>query len=490
MDRHAWWKWLLLLALVAFSLWLTIPPQKKVRLGLDIRGGSSFVVKVDEDQLRKEIQMRSRDLTPEQVENEVRRIMADAQSRALEVLRGRVDRLGTTEPIIYAAADNRIVIQLPGADEKEREYAKTNIQSVAFLEFRMVHERNDQLVRDLFDKGLAPEGYTIVNVGNESYYRRDPSAARKPDAEQAERLARFRIPDAAHEFMLQEVVKDGMKLYRPYFVKIRHELTGENLKSARVDYRTLGQPVVAIEFDARGARKFANLTSDYAPGGAKNPNPNEYRQLAIVLDGKLYSAPVIREPIYGGKAEISGSFSEAEAYFLANILSAGALPAPVKIVETRFVAPSLGSDAVRSGVRAALYGAIAVFLFMMLYYRLSGVVADVALLLNVLLLPLGLVTVSGFLGIFAKEGGGGGVVRLPVMTLPGLAGIALTIGMAVDANILIFERIREELVTGKRLWSAIVAGYNRAFSAIFDSNITTILSAVVLFLFGAGPIRG
>ncbi len=252
----------------------------------------------------------------------------------------------------------------------------------------------------------------------------------------------------------------------------------------------MGDVVVSIEFNAKGARKFAMLTSDFAPGGARNPNPQVGRQMAIVLDGTLYSAPVIREAIHGGRAEISGTFTVQEAAFLANILKAGSLPAPVKIVEQRIVDPTLGADSVQSGIRAGLTGCVAILVLMALYYLFSGLVANFALILNVVLLPLGMVVVAGVLGMFAKDARTGGAIALPVLTLPGIAGIALSIGMAVDANVLIFERIREELRAGKGLVATIHAGFSRAFSAILDSNVTSIITAVILFIMGSGPVRG
>jgi len=247
-----------------------------------------------------------------------------------------------------------------------------------------------------------------------------------------------------------------------------------------------------LRFDSKGTKVFRQLTTDYAPGGQRNPSRERerYRQLAIVLDGTLYSAPRIIEPIIGGEAQISGSMSVEESYQLANVLRAGSLPAPMKIVEERSVDPTLGAEAVHSGVWAGVYGCTAIVVLMAFYYMVPGLLADVALLLNVVLLPLGMIVVAGFLGIFSGGRGGAGPIALPVLTLPGIAGIALTIGMAVDANVLIFERIREELRVGKSFAGAIQAGYERAFTAIFDSNITTIITAIILFILGSGPVRG
>ena len=503
MDKHAMWKWLILVGLLAFSIWVVWPPVDirnaegkvlyagKIRLGLDLKGGTSFVVKIDEDMAREEIKNRWGDLSSEQIEEELKKAMSRAQERALEVLRNRVDSLGIAEPIIYPGKDNRIVIQLPGIDEEKRREAEQMIKSVAFLEFRMVHDDNETLVAKIFDKGLAPDGHSIVRMGSgERLYRRD-IGPEKMDAAYRYRLGRFEVPDAGHEFMFEEVERDGAKLYAPVFVKRRREFSGEFLKTAGVDYRAMTQPVVTLEFDGQGAKKFARVTTDYAPGGPRNPDPKEFRRLAIILDGTLYSAPVIKQAIHGGRAEISGQFTLRDAQLLANILNAGSLPAPVRIVEKRFVDPSLGKDSIRSGVTAVALGGIGVLVFMLVYYFAAGVVADLALGLNMLLLPLGMVVAAGFLGIFAKDvGGGGGPIQLPVLTLPGIAGILLTIGMAVDANVLIFERIREESASGKRLWTAVTAGYDRAFVTIMDANLTTLITGVILFVFGSGPIRG
>ena len=492
MDKNAIWKWLILIGLLSFSGWIVTPFAEKIRLGLDLKGGTSFVVKIDEEQIGRDVSMDSPELTPEEVDKEVAKILDGAQDRALEVLRNRIDGLGIAEPIIYPGKDNRIVIQLPGIDEEKRKEAEINIRSAAFLEFRMVHDENDALVRALYENNHAPPGYQIVNVAGKPLYRRDKRAVGDEEMDRGfrERLGRFQAPSPAYEFMLQKVEIEKETFFRPSFVKRRRELTGEHLKSASVDFQSLGQPVVKIEFDAKGTKKFANLTKDNAPGGLRNPNPENMRFLAIVLDGTLYSAPYIREPIYAGKAEISGSFDVVEANFLRNILNAGSLPAPVRIVEKRFVSPSLGKDSIDSGVRAIGVAAVAVIVFMGAYYLLGGLVANIALVLNMLLLPVGMILAAGFLGIFATEGTSAGPVRLPVLTLPGIAGILLTIGMAVDANVLIFERIREESKVGKRLWTAITAGYDRAFVTILDANVTTFLTGVILFIFGSGPIRG
>lgn len=491
-DKHALWKWLILIGMVAFSLVVVTPPKKKIQLGLDLQGGTSFTVQIDRARLADEIRSRSKEIAAEDVNRKVEDVLRDSRDRTLEVLRNRIDNLGIAEPNISSKGD-RFIIQLPGIDDRKRQEAENSIKSAAYLEFRMVAERNAELVAALFDAGKAPEGYDIDSVDGRKSYVRTSEPLPTGDAFETYRrnLSKFNVPSAEYEFMLERRDEtDGRVVYTPYFVERRAKLTGDNLKSAGVDFGQIGQPIVSLRFDGKGAAKFADITSDFGPNGARNQNNPTGRQLAIVLDDRLYSAPRIDEPILSGAAIIRGSFTIEEANLLSNILSAGSLPAPIKILETRSVEPTLGRASIRNGVKAILYGGIGVLIFMGVYYMFCGVIADVALLLNLILLPLGMIIAAGFLGIFAGEGGGGSVIKLPVLTLPGIAGILLTIGMAVDANVLIFERIREEVRSGKRLWSAVVAGYDRAFVTILDANLTTLLTGVILFIFGQGPIRG
>jgi len=491
MDKNAIWKWLILIVLLTLSSIAVWPPKERIRLGLDLKGGISFTVKVDRERIREEIRSRSSSLSDEEVEAEVKHALRGAQDRALEVLRNRIDTLGISEPSIFSGKDNRITIQLPGINEAKREEAERSIRSVAFLEFRLVHKNNEDLVSELFAKSLAPEGYRIVNIADRLFYKRDRSVVpdRDVDWEYRQKLGRFHVPDAGYEFMLEKEEVEKQIVFRPAFVKRRREMSGEFVRDAQVDIQPL-KVAVNLKFDSKGKRQFGKITSDYAPGGARNPNPNQGRQLAIVLDSTLYSAPYIKTAIYDGNAEISGRFSISEANVLARILRAGSLPAPLKVVETRFVAPSLGADSIRSSVHAVIYGGIGILVFMVAYYRLCGIIADLALVLNMMLLPLGMMVAAGFLGIFARNAGADSAMQLPVLTLPGIAGILLTIGMAVDANVLIFERVREESAIGRRLWTTITAGYERALVTITDANITTLLTGAILFLFGSGAIRG
>lgn len=495
MDKHAIWKWLLLILFTAFSLALVIPPQKKVKLGLDLKGGMSFTVQIKRAEIEKQLRDEYPDLADKDIQDRGPAAVKHAQEQALEVIRNRVDALGVAEPLIYPEKDDRIVVQIPGMKDEDQQRAAKLIQSAAFLEFAMVHENNDKLVDELFTRGQAPEGFKIVSLSGRgrsgrNVYKRDPQAL--PDeqynAEFRARLEKFKAPPG-YRFMLEELVEEGQKFYAPFFVRQRFELKGDTVRNAGVEYDQLGQPYVTLKFDSKGARKFARITADYAPGGAKNPSSEGRRYLAIIMDGTLYSAPFLKTAIYGGEAIIEGNFSLKDAQDLSIVLRAGSLPAPVEIIESRLVDPSLGRDSIESGTKASLYSGLIVVVFMLAYYLLGGLIANIGLLFNMLLLPLAMMITAGFLSLFSGNVSGA-QIGLPVLTLPGIAGIALTIGMAVDANVLIFERIREEQNTGKRLGAAIEGGYHKAFITILDSNLTTVMAAVILFIFGTGAVRG
>ena len=347
---------------------------------------------------------------------------AEATEIAKEIIRNRIDEFGVAEPTIQKEGKNRILLQLPGIEDPER--AIDLIGQTALLEFRLVSSDGAALEEAL--NGNIPEGYELKSVSYKS--------------------------------------REGLREQElPLLVKKEAELTGAHLVDARVsiDSARFNEPYVAFEFDKEGGQKFARIT------GA-----NVDRRLAIVLDGNVYSAPVINETIPYGRGQITGRFSHEEAKDLAIVLKAGALPAPVTILENRTVGPSLGRDSVRTGIRAIVLGGILIVLFMCLYYGLSGLIANLALFLNV-------VIVLGVLAMFQAT-----------LTLPGLAGIALTIGMAVDANVLIFERIREELKLRKSVSAAISMGYQRAFRTIVDANLTTLITAGCLYAVGTGPVRG
>jgi len=336
----------------------------------------------------------------------------DAVERAQEIVRNRIDEFGVREPIVQMQGKDQIVIQLPGMTERQR--ALDLIGRTAMLEFKLVSD-DAKVIADAI-AGNVPEGYE-----------------------------------------LKELEKEKI------LVSTKAELTGEYLETAdvRFDQGNFGQPIVGMKLKGDGVKKFAALTKD-----------NVGRQLAIVLDGRVYSAPRINEPIPSGEAVISGHFSPDEAKDLAIVLRSGALPAPLIIEEERTVGPLLGQDSIRNGIAACLVGGFLVLFFMVYYYGMTGLIADLALVLNVLI-------ILGGLGLFHAT-----------LTLPGIAGIILTIGMAVDANVLINERMREELAAGKTLRMVVSLGYEKAFSAIFDSNFTTLIAAFFLFQFGTGPIRG
>ncbi|MEI8242703.1 MAG: protein translocase subunit SecD [bacterium] len=515
MDRKTLFSWMIFALITIFSVVVIWPPmpvrdatgsivrQGKIRLGLDLQGGTSFTVQIDQEELRRilrEKMLAARNNVGEipeaDLDVEVERALKDADGRVLEVLRNRVDKLGVNEPVIAAGKDHRITIQLPGADQKQREDAEELIKSAAFLQFRLVHKNNSEMVRKLFGTAVkAPEGFRLSPEGDNCYeplsvdklkeLRKDPGYSR--------RLGMFEVSDPAYEFMLEkEFVKEaGGKarriVYRPYFVRRKAEMTGETLSRAHEELDTMtGGHQISITLKRAGGERMAYLFNEFAG-----------RHMAIVLDNTLYSAPVLnekRERISGvmSGCVISGAFTLEEARRLRDVLNCGTLPAPVKIIQRNIVGASLGENAIHSGVRAAIIGCVFVILFMLVYYMYCGLVANIALLTDIILLPTGMLLTAGILSVFDRSGGGGGgsILQLPVLTMPGIAGIVLTIGMAVDANVLIFERMREEFLAGKSLRVAIAAGYDRAFSAIFDSNVCAILTGVILFIFGSGPVRG
>lgn len=352
--------------------------------------------------------------------DEIDRLSSDAVAQAVEVLRNRIDQFGVTEPIIVRQGSNQIVVQLPGVKDPKR--AIDLIGRTARLEFKLVVD--------------------------------DPRAMEQ---------ARAGNPPPGTQLLEQRIVSRDTKVEtrEPILVRRDPMLTGEVLTDARVQRGSLNEPTVGISFDSRGTRVFGEVTS-----------ANVGRRLAIVLDDTVYSAPVIRDAITGGQAEISGTFTIEEAYDLAVVLKAGALPAPVKVVQNLTVGATLGEDSIAAGRLAAIIATILVVVFMLVYYRTAGLIADVALVLNVILL----------LGFLAFAGA--------TLTLPGIAGIVLGVGMAVDTNVLMFERIREEIRGGRAPRAAVDTGYDKAFWTIFDSHVTTLITAFVLFMFGTGPVKG
>ena len=487
--RNNIWKWLVLALIAVTSFYVCNPPSEKVRLGLDLNGGTSFTLGVDTARLAESIIAAEPGLTNVQgaVEKKIEETLAGCDERIIRVIRRRVDSMGTNEPVIQGLKNHRLLVQLPGADESVRKAAKANLQNAAYLEFRLTHPKNDQLVAKLLAKDVAPEGYVKKDRG---YARAENWAevSRRPGY--AARFAAFEIPAARYVFMLED---NGDGTFSPNFVARTTEprVTGEDLVSAAVQRDpTAGGLSIGFRLSSEGGRKFSTLTRNYKAHGLKNQSERG-RQLAIILDNQLISAPVINSEI-GMSGEITGHFDAKSAKKLADELNAGALPAPLHILAETTVAPTVGEDAIRAGLVAAALGFALVAIFMFIYYWGAGLVADVALFLDIALLPTALVLVANILGVFAHDPsmGGGGSMQLPVLTMPGIAGLVLTLGMAVDANVLIFERIREEFQRGKAAGEAVSNGYGRAFAAIFDSNLTTIITGVILFVVGTGPVRG
>jgi preprotein translocase subunit SecD len=480
MHSELRWKIPLILFVVAGFFWLAWPVEEKISLGLDLQGGMHLVLEVEaEEAVEASMEQRAEDikhaLGDDDIEvdrvilnkdtnvirvllvdtidtmgaetvlkgytalekkdalrgglelvyqlrdDEYKYILDNAIQQALEVIRNRINELGLSEPVIQVQGNRRILVQLPGIKDLKR--AMDLIGKTARLEFKLI------------DESVSPE------------------AALKQGAPPGSEVLYEQVSDKSTGKVLNEV---------PYVVKKRVLLTGDMLTSAEVRYdQDYNEPYVALNFNSIGALTFFELTRD-----------NVGKRLAIILDDHVYSAPVIREQIAGGRAQVSGSFTTNEAKDLAIALRAGTLPATVTILENRSVGPSLGRDSVEAGVNSIAIGMIAVVLFILIYYRLSGVVAVGALVLNLIML----------LGALAYFGAS--------LTLPGIAGIILTVGMAIDANVLVFERIREEIRVGKTVRAAIDAGFAKAFRTIVDANVTTFIAAIVLFQFGTGPIKG
>jgi preprotein translocase subunit SecD len=482
------WRGLLTLAVVALAVFFVVPPRERINLGLDLRGGMHLMLQVQtEDALRAEtdgdmerlrLQAAESGVTalvttrtgddafeargvPPASDTVIARIANDylpgwdwrregdrllftmttenrvairdlSVNQALQTIRNRVDEFGVAEPVIAEAGNQRLLVQLPGVDDPDR--VRRLIKNTAFLEFRLSElpreggEGFETAEQVLAQYGGVPESNLPENV----------------------EIAARDIRDSQGRVMGQ----------RFYALEKQRVITGRDLKNARLGRGPMGEPVVNFSQTAAGAEVFGRVT------GA-----NIGRGLAILLDGKVVSAPVINARITDSGL-IEGGFTEQEAIDLSTVLRSGALPAGIVTLEERTVGPSLGRDAIEAGLKAGVIGTIGVVLFILIIYNLTGLNAVLALAMNILL-------VFGGLGFF------GGT-----LTLPGIAGIILTIGMAVDANVLIFERIREELHAGRTVKSAIQFGFEKALSSIVDSNLTTLIAALFLFQFGTGPIRG
>jgi preprotein translocase subunit SecD len=477
MRRNLWLRIGLVVAVIALSIWYVYPPRRTINLGLDLQGGIHLVLGVDVDKaveaqvqrmgdsMRGELERKgigarierrgASDLAVQLVSppqwkdaeavwndmglfdvkesdqaagrvvlalkpREVAQVRDLAVRQAVETIRNRIDQFGVAEPSIQQQGENRILIQLPGVQDPER--AKALLGKTALLEFRIVDDKVDP---EAALRGTVPEGLEVL-------YQRHVDKETKQERK------------------------------TPFLVQKKAPVTGRDIATARVSIdQTTSEPYVSVEFNAAGAKAFGDVTE-----------ANVNKRLAIVLDGNVHSAPQIRERIPSGRAQITGGFTTAEATDLAIVLRAGALPAPVQVLEERAVGPSLGADSIRAGLMSTAGAAIVVALFMLVYYRLSGLIADVALALNLLIL----------LACMAALGA--------TLTLPGIAGIALTIGMAVDTNVLIFERIREEMRAGKTPRAAIESGFSRAFVTIIDTHVTVLVTAGILYNFGTGPVKG
>jgi SecD/SecF fusion protein len=413
---------ILTVLLVAFGLQVLNPPNDvigkdgellqagKIQRGLDLKGGTSFLIRL---------------IAEPNESGEVREITPTMVDQAIEVIRKRVDQLGTSEPVIAPSGTDRILVQIPGLDPQKLAETREQLKKVAKLEFRLVHPQSDMLLAQIESgTGVIPPGYSIETMAGE---------------------------------------RQGKKFESKLIVKKKPDLMGNHVTRAGAGFGQEGWEV-SLQFDSEGATQFGKLTEQVY---------NERSAMAIVLDNKVISAPGVKTgPIYGGSAQISGgNMGEREARNLASALE-NPLATPVAIEEERTASASLGNDAINSGLAAGKLGVILTIVCVLFYYRFAGLIATIALAINMLLL-------LGSMAAFNV-----------VLTLPGIAGIILTLGMAVDANVLIYERLREELEAGKSLKTALSAAFDKAFSAIFDSNITTLITAVILFWKATGPVKG
>ena len=406
----------LMLLLVVFSIAAIWPPQKKIALGLDIQGGTSFLIR----------------LVPGD-----KQITKGMLEQAVEVIRKRIDTFGVSEPIISPVGSDRILVQIPGLDTAKIQEARDQLSRVAKLEFRLVYPDNGEKLRAIDEgKDVIPPEYRIDT--------------HKLAAEGGSMTNEFGETVAGSK----EKPKEERLL-----VKKKADLSGDRVSSAGASYEKDGW-VVHLRFDPEGAKKFGDITAAHV-----------HHRFAIVLDGVIQSAPVIQDAIYGGDAQITGRFTEEEARGLASVLE-NPLQTPVSIEEERSISPTLGLDSIRASILAGLVGLVITLICVAIYYKIPGLVANLALIINLILL-VGALTMFHF-----------------VLTLPGIAGIILTIGLSVDANVLIYERLREEMALGKSLKVALNTAYEKAFSSIFDANVTTLITAAILFWKATGPVKG
>ncbi|WP_164002814.1 protein translocase subunit SecD [Pyxidicoccus caerfyrddinensis] len=552
MDRGWWWKFGFIVAVTLGTIWFLIPTyyslvvldrdqrnnlavleqrlpawappaRYRLNLGLDLQGGIHMVMRVDtKTALQKRTERRGQqiasyvndkklgevtaDTDPEQLqltlkakdpatmdaiekevlatftdfkrvsrdgatlvlspdEGQTNRFREEAVDQAMLVIRRRIDKWGVAEVDVRKLGTDSIQISLPGRSNPEQ--AKELVGTTAQLEFRMVDDTNPQFFAQMLQQTPPPEGSNITLTQEGGF----PQLS-SPSREALLAYVKDKTPEGREvltECIANPVKKNECSAYRSFLVEKNVPLTGESLAGADASLGSLNEPEVNLAFDAQGAREFEKLTE--AGVG---------RRMAIVLDENVHTAPNINEKIGGGRARITmgrmgaRSFEEwlGEAQTLALVLKAGALPAPVTVGEIRQVGASLGDELIKKGSLAALVGLALVVVFMAIYYRKSGLIADVALLLNGLLILAGLAFFNA------------------TLTLPGIAGFVLTLGIAVDANVLINERIREELSHGKSARAAVDQGYDRAFWTIFDAHVTTLIAGFILFFTGTGPVRG
>ena len=503
--RNNLWKWLVLLLIAVGSAYLTFPikdvrddsgnvvQKGKVRLGLDLVGGSSFTLSIDNEKLREMVidRLSSPDFSKlseedreKAIQKEIEETLQGCDDRVVEIVRRRVDAMGTNEPVIQSLPEkHRVVVQLPKTDKKDQDAARERLQKMAYLKFHLVPDNEDAMIKQLLkETSGAPKGF--VREGD--IFRTAAEGEGDPDAPS---VANFGsdlefgdLEESVRLIFQREKSSDGSVSFLPRFIYRREQLNGGDLESAKASAGDGLTPGYCVNFSikkGKPADKFGRMTE-----------ANKGRQLAIVLDDELISSPVLKSKI-SEHGQITGNFTAAEAKRLAADLNAGALPAPLKLGAESTIDSTVGKTAISRGMWAAIIGFALVAMFMLYYYWYVGAVANVALLLDVFLLPAALFLVAHVLGSFVSDASmDGGGFKLPVLTMPGIAGLVLTLGMAVDANVLIFERIREEFARGATVGKAIENGYGRAFTAIFDSNLTTIITGCILYSVGTGPVRG
>ncbi|MGC8765356.1 MAG: protein translocase subunit SecD [Brevinematia bacterium] len=410
--------------------------QNSISLGLDLQGGVNLTLEVDEEELKKQL-LEKYEFDEKKLEENFKSEYENALERGLEVLKNRMDQFGVAEPVIRKTFEGRISVELPGLNNPQ--LVRDALNRVGRLEFHIVDEK---AMEELQRLGVdIRNGYVV-------------SREKVP--------SEFKLAEDSDWYSYWENDQYGIpRLKGWYILKKKVELDGTMVKNARSDADNFGRPIVNFELTPEGGDIFAEVTAQ-----------NVKNRLAIVLDGRVKSAPVIQQEISGGRGQISGSFTVDETIFLANILKSGALPVKLKVAQERVIGPGLGKDSIIESGRAMLIGTILVILFMLIYYKIAGFIASITLAFNIFYLLALLAMVKA------------------TLTLSGIAGIALTVGMAVDANVIIYERIREEMRVSKVFRHALDNGFSHARATILDANITTIIAAVALYVFGSGTIKG